>query len=79
MIPVIVGALGTVSKGVEKKMEKIGNQRKNGLDLLEYSEESWRPEDTCNHPDCCERSPDNTVVKIQIARNDIIMNNSIRR
>ena len=29
MIPIVVGALGTVPKGLEKKTLGIGNQRKN--------------------------------------------------
>ena len=40
VIPIIVGALGTVPKGLEKGQEQFENR-----DQLEYSEEFWRSED----------------------------------
>ena len=58
VIPVVVGALGTVSKGVEKKLGelKIRGRIKTVqttalLKSVEYLEESWRSEETCSHSD----------------------------
>ena len=36
MIPIVIGVLGTVTKGLEKQPEGIGNQGKNG----DYSDSS---------------------------------------
>ena len=55
VIPIIAGALETVSKGLEKywKSEEESStiQTIAVFDRLEYSEDFWVPEETCNHSD----------------------------
>ena len=61
VIPVVVGALGMISKGLKKKrrqeLEIIGIiEILQTTELLksEFREESWRPEAICCHSDSSE-------------------------
>ena len=60
VILIVVGALETVSEGLEKleiceRSFRSFRSQQYG-DLPEYSEESWRPKLTCCHSDSSERS-----------------------
>ena len=68
--PFVGDDLGTIPKGLEKKMEELkisGKLRPSRTlhyqDRREYREESWRPEETCCHLDSSERPPANAGVK----------------
>ena len=58
-----VGALGTVLKGLEKKdqrnrkseLESRPSRFQHCYNQVEFSEESWKPEETCCHIDSNER------------------------
>ena len=70
VILIVVGALGTVPKVLEKKTEGIRNHRKKGdhpdysiVTQFKYSEESWWPVETCSHSDSNERPSFNAEVK----------------
>ena len=72
LIPIVAGALETVSKSVERgggleELEISGRIETTRLlycwDLPEYWEESWRPEVICCHSDSSERPPVNADVK----------------
>ena len=58
VMPIVVWAFGTVSKGLEKKQEKLDNKeesrpscQQHGYDRLEYLKESWRQEEICGQSD----------------------------
>ena len=61
MIPIVVGAIGTVSNGLKKKLGEQETREKISTiqtAALEYLEESRKPEVTCCHRDFSEKSPD---------------------
>ena len=57
VIPIVIGALGTVPKGIRKGSGRIGNWRKN------RDCPNWRPQETICHSDSSERSSANVGVK----------------
>ena len=68
VIPIVVGALGTVPKGCRKSFKKLEEELRpfklqHFLNRLEYREESRRPEEICCHPDSRERPPANASGK----------------
>ena len=70
IIPIIIGAFGTVTKGLLKGLEdlEVGRQMETlqTITLLrttEYSEESWRLEETCCHSNASEIRSANADVK----------------
>ena len=70
VIPLITGTLVTVPENLEKRVEKFGNVGKNQVhsNRPKYSEESWRPEETCCHLDSKESPPANTDINIKMAK-----------
>ena len=70
MIPIVVDALGTVLKSIERKLEELEiigctkpSRPQHCIDQLKYLKESWRLEKTCCYSDSSERSPDKAGVK----------------
>ena len=74
VIPIVVGALETVPKRLGKRWEKVWKIRKSEgesrpsrilhcCNRLEYSEEFWRPEETCCHSASSEIPSANADVK----------------
>ena len=68
VIPIVISALGTVPKGLERRLEKIeiGGKIKSiqTTPLLRLTKiESLRPEETCCHSDSSERPSVNAGVK----------------
>ena len=68
VMPIVVGALGTVPKNLEKRLGEVDIRRKIYIihdcrDQIEYSEESWRPEENSFLSDYSEKSPVTTGVK----------------
>ena len=65
VIPVVVGALGTVSKGLERGLEEQELVKESGLsrERSEYWEESWRSEEIGRHSESCKRPVPNVGVK----------------
>ena len=59
MIPVLIGAVSTINKGLLKrdwKTWKKGYPNYSIVKILELCrEESWRPEESCCHSDSCEK------------------------
>ena len=49
IIPIVIGAFGTVTKGLLKGLEdlEVEGRVKHCGERSEYREESWRPEETC--------------------------------
>ena len=78
IIPVVIGALGTVTKGLKRDWRAWKWQGKWRLSKLqhywdqpEYREESWRLEETCCHSNSSERPPagvKNTTIIIIMKR-----------
>ena len=60
VIPIVVGALGTVTKGLEKEHGELDI---NGRIKTIQTEESWRTEETCCCSDSNENQPANAGVK----------------
>ena len=66
IIPVIIGALVTVTKELIKGLDNLEIKRQSGHHQnyrSEYWEESWRLEETCCHSDSCERPSANADEK----------------
>ena len=57
IISIVIGALGTVTKGLVQGLEDEWRPSKllHYSDRLEYREESWRLKETCCHLDFSER------------------------
>ena len=62
IIPIVIGAFGTVTKGLLKGLEDMEvadggrpSKRQYFWERTEYWEESWRLEETCCHSDSSER------------------------
>ena len=57
--PIVIGAFGTVTKGLLKVLENFDEWRPSKLlhywELPEYWEMSWRLEETCCHSNSCEK------------------------
>ena len=73
VIPIVIGALGTIPKGLVKGLEdwKLEDKLRpfriqHYKDWLEYWEESWRLEETCCHSDSSERPSTNADVIIML-------------
>ena len=52
VIPVVVGSLGMVSKGLKKdrkEWKSAKDSRQHYENRLTYPEESWKPKETCSH------------------------------
>ena len=49
VIPIITGALGTVSNGLENKLGQLGIWERIDIIQLEYLKESWRSEEIYWH------------------------------
>ena len=67
VIPIVVGALGTVPKGLENRVCDLKIRGRIVTVLLKsaYLEESWRPEETCCHSGL-EKIPVKTSMKTHI-------------
>ena len=67
IIPIIIGAFGTVTKGLLKGLEdlEVGGPFKllHYWERPEYWEESWRLEETCCHSDSSEKPSANADAK----------------
>ena len=68
IVPLMIGAFGTVTKGSIKGLEDLEDewrpcQLQNYWERPEYWEESWTLAETCCHSVSCERSSANTDVK----------------
>ena len=69
VIPIIIDALGTVPKGLGKRLaefkirERIETSPQHCWDRLQYWEESWRPEKTWRHSDSSEKPNSRAGVK----------------
>ena len=67
MIPFVVGALGTIPRGLIKGLEDLETWRQvmniHCKDWPEWWEESWRFEETCCHLDSSERPSANVGLK----------------
>ena len=70
IIPIVIGAFGTVTKGLLKGLEdlEVGGQKRPSKLLYywewpEYWEESWRLEETCCHSNSNERPSTKSDVK----------------
>ena len=63
LITIIVGALGTVPKCLERGLEELEIIWKTSRLQLKYWEESWRSEETRCHSDSCEVPPADVSVK----------------
>ena len=76
--PIVIGAFGTVTKGLLKGLEDLEDEWKpfklHYWEWPEYWEESWRLEETCCHSNSCERSSAKTDVK-----NSQVVNNNNKR
>ena len=53
VIAILMGALGTIPKGLVKEVLEIGGWVET-IQTTEYWEESWRHEETCCHSDSSE-------------------------
>ena len=49
VIPIIIGALRKVSKGLLSRLEELDIGGLHYYDRPEYGEESWRLKKTCSH------------------------------
>ena len=67
VIPIVISAGGTVTKGLVKGLEDLDIRGQSKLQNYgyrpEYWEESWRLEKTCCYSDACERPSTNADVK----------------
>ena len=70
IVPIVIGALGTVTKGLLKGLEdlEVGGrvetiQTTALLRTAEYWVESWRLKETCGHSNSSEKPSANTDVK----------------
>ena len=70
IIEIVIGALGTVTKGLIKGLQELEKEddwrpskQLHYWDQPESSETSWRLERTCSHSNLCERPSANTDVK----------------
>ena len=70
IIPIVIGAFGTVTKGLRKGLKDLGVgerveiiQTTALLRTVEYWEVSWRLEQTCCHSNSSEKSSANADVK----------------
>ena len=65
IIPIVIGAFGTLTKGLLKGLEDGGHpsKRQHYWERPEYWEESWRLEETCCYSDSCEKPSVNADVK----------------
>ena len=67
-IPIVIGAFGTVAKGLLKGLEdlEVGGR----VETIQTTAESWRLEDTCWYSNSSERPSDVADVKNKI-RNSV--------
>ena len=75
IIPIVIGAFGTVTKGLLKDLEDlevVGWVWQHYWERPEYWEVSWKPEETCCHSDSSEEPSPNTDVKNSL-RDEIII------
>ena len=64
VVPIVVGAFGTVFKGFGKRRVELGIRGKDeNHNQLEYRGESLRPEETCCYSDSSEKPPGDDSVK----------------
>ena len=67
IVPIVIGALGTVTKGLLKGLEdlEVGglSKRQHCWGRPESWDESWRLEETCCHSNSSEKPSANTDVK----------------
>ena len=70
IIPIVIGAFGTITKGLQKGLEdlEVGGraetiQTTTLLEQPEYWEGSWRLKETCCHSNSSERTSANTDEK----------------
>ena len=70
IVPIVIGAFGTVTKGLLKGLEdfevggRVGpSKRQHYWEWLEYWEESWSLEETCCHSNSSEKPSTNVDVK----------------
>ena len=66
MIPIVIGALGTVLKDLERGLKELeigGQLKQHCWDSPEYWEKYWRPKGTCCNSDSTERTSANAGVK----------------
>ena len=63
IIPIVIGAFGTVTKGLIKGLEDLEVEGQNYWERPEYWEESWRLGETCCHSNSSERPSANANVK----------------
>ena len=63
IIPIVIGAFGTVTKGLLKGLEDLEVGGQHYWERPEYREESWRLEETCSHSDSREKPSANADVK----------------
>ena len=61
IIPIVIGAIGTVTKGLLKGLEDL--QVGGRVETIQTTEESWRLEATCCHSDTSEKPSAKTDVK----------------
>ena len=61
IVPIVIGALGTITKGLLKGLEdlEVGGR----VERPESRDESWRLEETCCHSNSSEKPSANTDVK----------------
>ena len=55
MMPIVVSALGTVSKDLEKGLEK--SEKTRSIETISLNSQNNTGEKTCCHSDSCERPP----------------------
>ena len=74
IIPIVIGAFCTVTKGLLKGLEDLDESRPSKLlhywERAEYWEASWRLEETCCYSDTSERSSANADVKNWVNNNN---------
>ena len=83
IIPIVIGAFGTVTKGLIKRLEDLKKQKEWRPSKLlhywerpEYWEVSWRLGDTCCLSDSCERPSASANVKNSQVNNNNDNNNN---
>ena len=64
-VPIVIGAFGTVTKGLLKGLEdlEVGGRMEDYWRRPEYWEESWRLEETCCHSNSREKPNADSDVK----------------
>ena len=77
IIPIVIGAFGTVTKGLLKGLEDLvvgaewtPSKQQHYRKRPEYWEESWRLEETCCHSISSERPSAYADVKILMSNNN---------